>query len=128
MPPDALLRLGTLRQRVLDLVGQYRRPSVPLPPDGKIILRCTDEEVRWVDKLTERTTATWPVPKGFRVCGFSADARLMLLTDSLTDSQTDHRTLRLWDLSARKELRAALADHPSKQDEQRIKELLGKLG
>jgi tetratricopeptide (TPR) repeat protein len=29
---------------------------------------------------------------------------------------------------ARKELRAALADHPSKQDEQRIKELLGKLG
>jgi RNA polymerase sigma factor (sigma-70 family) len=95
LPPDALLRLGTLRHRYLH---RYDSRNQPLP-GGKVVLTSTneDEEVRWVDMATGRLTDSWPLPRGWAVCGFSPDGRLALLTD--------RKTLRLWDLTARKELR-----------------------
>jgi RNA polymerase sigma factor (sigma-70 family) len=96
LPAGALLRLGTLRYRYLHRLMEAA-PNQPLP-DGKTVLTDTRKEVRWVDLTTGRLTDSWALPKGLQVCGFSPDGRLVLLSD--------RETLRLWDLRARKELRA----------------------
>jgi RNA polymerase sigma factor (sigma-70 family) len=99
LPPDALLRLGTLRHRYL-----YRWYTTNQPlPDGKSVLTSTDHEVRWVDMAAGRLKDSWPLPEGQRVIGFSADGRLALLGDG-SDGR-DFKALRLWDLLARKEVR-----------------------
>jgi RNA polymerase sigma factor (sigma-70 family) len=94
LPPDAVLRLGTLRHRYLfsSFFGCNQRL-----PDGKTALTSTPNEVRWVDMTTGGLTDSWTLPKGHSVCGFSPDGRLVLLKDD--------KVLRLWDLTARKELR-----------------------
>jgi RNA polymerase sigma factor (sigma-70 family) len=94
LPSDALLRLGTLRHRYLysSFFGSNQQLR-----DGKTALTSTPHEVRWVDMTTGRLTDYWPVPRGHKVCGFSPDGRLALLHDD--------KVLRLWDLTARKELR-----------------------
>jgi RNA polymerase sigma factor (sigma-70 family) len=93
LPPDALLRLGTLRHRFLGY--PYQRLA-----DGQtvILTSVTADEVRWVDFATGRTIDTWQLPKGLTACGFSDDGRFALITDS--------KTISLWDLPARKEIRA----------------------
>jgi RNA polymerase sigma factor (sigma-70 family) len=94
LPPDALLRLGTLRHRYLfhPFLGSNQRLA-----DGKTALTSTPNEVRWVDMTTGRLMESWPLPKGLSVCGFSPDGQRALLCDG--------KVLRLWDLTARKELR-----------------------
>jgi RNA polymerase sigma factor (sigma-70 family) len=94
LPSDALLRLGTLRHRYL--YSCFLGCNQQLP-DGKNALTSTPNEVRWVDMTTGRLTDSWPLPRGYSVCGFSPDGRLALLRDD--------KVLRLWDLTARKELR-----------------------
>src|SRR5207244_3843748 len=87
-------RLGTLRHRYL--FGSFFGSNQPLP-DRKTALTSTPNEVRWVDMTTGQMTDSSPLPKGQRVIGFSPDGRLALLLDD--------KVLRLWDLTARKELR-----------------------
>src|SRR5262249_5032706 len=60
-------------------------------------VRQATPEVRWVDMATGRLSKAWPLPKGFRVCGFSRDGRLALLGNG--------EAFHLWDLSHRWELR-----------------------
>jgi RNA polymerase sigma factor (sigma-70 family) len=95
LPQDALLRLGTLRQRRLydDIFGRNQ-----LLPDGKTVVTSSENAVRWVDNATGRLKESWPLPKGQHVLGFSHDGQLALLGDD--------GSLHLWDLVARKELRA----------------------
>jgi RNA polymerase sigma factor (sigma-70 family) len=90
LPPDALLRLGTLRHRSF-------YPNQALP-DGKTLLLNADDEIRWIDLATGRTVDSWPLPAGHAVCGFSRDGRLALLSD--------RKTFRLWDLTRRTPLQA----------------------
>ncbi|HJT78769.1 MAG TPA: WD40 repeat domain-containing protein, partial [Gemmataceae bacterium] len=49
------------------------------------------------DTATGRLTDSWRLPRGYSVCNFSPDGRLALLNDG--------KVFRLWDLTARKELR-----------------------
>jgi RNA polymerase sigma factor (sigma-70 family) len=98
LPPGALLRLGTLRHRSLHRWDRASSPAHNQPlPDGKTVLTNTSAEVRWVDVGTGRVVRSWPLPTGCTVCGFSPDGRRAVLSD--------RKTLRLWDLSARRELR-----------------------
>jgi RNA polymerase sigma factor (sigma-70 family) len=92
LPPDALLRLGTVRHRY----AHYASLRQPLP-DGKTLLVSSPTEVRWVDGATGRRLDSCPLPRDGKVCGFSPDGRLALLFDG--------KSLRLWSLTARKELR-----------------------
>jgi WD40 repeat protein len=97
LPAGALLRLGTLRHRETSgVLGLHQLLS-----DGKTVLRSAPNDVRaelhWMDATTGRITESWPVPKGLTVCGFAPDGRLALFADDAT--------LRLWDLTTRKELR-----------------------
>jgi RNA polymerase sigma factor (sigma-70 family) len=93
LPPDALLRLGTLRHRHLNRWGSCYQ----LLTNGKTALTGDRSEVRWVDMATGRVIDTWRLPKGFTAAGFSPDGRLAVLHDK--------ETIRLWDLAARKEVR-----------------------
>ena len=98
LPPGALLRLGTVRHRDISTLFSGRREFLS---DGKTLLRSTandvQHEVHWVNTATGRLTDSWELPKGLTVCGFAADGRLALLMDDTT--------LRIWDLTIRKELR-----------------------
>src|SRR5262249_21591692 len=98
LPPDALLRLGTLRHRDIFGFWKYRTRLV----DGKTLVGSTDDAVVWVNSVTGRLEQSWPLPAGLTACGFSEDGRLALLTDD--------KQLRLWDLSARKEVRVFEAE------------------
>lgn len=98
LPPGALLRLGTLRQRYhLQL-----RWNSQLLPDGSTLLLGAPNEVRWLERATGRKIDSWPLPKEDVVCGFSPDGRLALLAEC---EKYDVKTLHLWDLRARKKLR-----------------------
>jgi RNA polymerase sigma factor (sigma-70 family) len=92
LPPDALLRLGTLRHRFVRF--DSRRQVLP---DGKTYLVSSKNRLRWIDAATGRVTDTWALPKELTVCGVSRDGRLMLATD--------FKTLRLWDAITRQEER-----------------------
>jgi RNA polymerase sigma factor (sigma-70 family) len=92
LPPDALLRLGTVRHRY----PHHASLRQPLP-DGKTFLVSSPTEIRWVDGATGRRLDSCPLPRGAQVRGFSPDGRLALLFDG--------KSLRLWSLTARKELR-----------------------
>ncbi len=108
LPSGALLRLGTLRHRLLDLFHHHTdlfRPHTEFLLDGQTALTETPDEVRWVDLASGRLLKSWPLPKGLTVAGFSADGRLTLLTDQ--------KAFQLWDLTSRKLLRTF--DAPSER-------------
>lgn len=98
LPAGALLRLGTLRHR--DISGMFGTRL--LLSDGKTLLFSGPNDVRaelhWMDTTTGRITESWPAPKGLTACGFAPDGRLALFAGDTT--------LRLWDLTTRKEVRA----------------------
>jgi RNA polymerase sigma factor (sigma-70 family) len=94
LPPDALMRLGTLRHRYVYNEFFWRNP---LLPDGKTIVTYTPSAVRWVDMATGRLKDSCPLPKGQSLVRLSPDARFALLSDE--------KTFRVWDLATRKELR-----------------------
>jgi WD40 repeat protein len=71
-----------------------KRPQ--LLPDGKTLLSCTREEVRWTEAATGRRIKSWRLPEKWEVCGFSADGRLALLRDQAN--------LRLWNIETKKAL------------------------
>jgi RNA polymerase sigma factor (sigma-70 family) len=99
LPAGALLRLGTLRHRLLNQFFFHTE----FLPDGKTALTANFEEVRWVDIASGRLLKSWPLPKGstvagleqgITVAGFSPDGRLVLLGDD--------KGVHLWDLTSRK--------------------------
>ncbi len=93
LPPDALLRLGTLRYRYLDHSGRSQRLR-----DGRTLLFTRRKGyVFWVDADTGRTRSTWALPEGLLFAGFSSDGRLAVLHDG-------KRSLQLWDLITRKKI------------------------
>jgi RNA polymerase sigma factor (sigma-70 family) len=97
LPPDALLRLGTLRHRVVGFVSG--RQALP---DGKTQLTYSGNRLRWMDGATGRILDAWTLPKEQTVCGVAPDGRRMLVAD------VNAKTLQLWDVAARKELQAFL--------------------
>jgi RNA polymerase sigma factor (sigma-70 family) len=94
LPPDALLRLGTLRFRFLDNSGRTL-----LLDEGRTRLFAPRRgEVCWVDADTGRTRNSWMLPRGLVAAGFSPDGQLALLHDG-------KRSLQLWDLTTRSKVR-----------------------
>jgi WD40 repeat protein len=100
LPPGAVMRLGTLRHRAVH--WETRRKALP---DGKTAIFSTPWDVRWLDATSGQILKTWPLPTGLIVCGFSDDGRLAVLKDQKERPQDD-TILLVWDMSARKELRA----------------------
>jgi len=93
LPPDAVLRLGTLRHRYLH---RFKGHDQALP-DGKTVLTNSEKEVRWVEMATGRLMRSWALPKGQSVSGFSQDGKKALLHDS--------DNFHLWDLESYKEVK-----------------------
>jgi RNA polymerase sigma factor (sigma-70 family) len=94
LPPDALLRLGTLRYRYMEFRGPRQ-----LLRDGRMLLVTPRRgDVLWIDTETGRTRRSWTLPRGLVAAGFSADGRLAVLHDG-------KRELQLWDLAGRKKVR-----------------------
>jgi WD40 repeat protein len=75
LPPDALVRLGTVRFRT---VGGFDGPSHMLP-DGKTRLVGWKNLILAADIETGQRKESWSLPPGDRVGGFSPDGRLALL-------------------------------------------------
>jgi WD40 repeat protein len=94
LPPDALLRLGTLRHRYLDVLGRRH-----VLRDGRTVLFTPQQdEILWVEADSGRTRSSWTLPQGLLAAGFSFDGRLAVLQDG-------ERSLQLWDLITRKKVR-----------------------
>jgi WD40 repeat protein len=99
LPADAVMRLGTVRHRAVHWDSRRK-----VFPDGKTAILSTPWEVRWLDAITGQVLKNWPLPKGRIVCGFSDDGRLAVLKEE-NNPQVQGKTLYLWDMTARKEVR-----------------------
>lgn len=98
LPPDALLRLGTMRHRCCYWWKSRHQPL----PDGKTALFSTPREIRWLDAVSGKVLKTWRLPKGQTVSGFSNDGRLALLREG--DTPRTNTQMHVWDLAACKEV------------------------
>jgi RNA polymerase sigma factor (sigma-70 family) len=92
LPPDALMRLGTLRFRVPWYDGGHQ-----VLPDHRTKLLYHDGTIYWREAETWKEIDRWDVPSGMKVKGVSPDGKRVLLADD--------KTLQLWDAASRKLIR-----------------------
>jgi hypothetical protein len=91
LPAEALVRLGTLRQRIPGGEGGYHFPA-----DSGTILIYRKGLLRWLDRATWRENKRWQLADGLAVVSITQDGKHVVTRDA--------KTLQLWDLESQRSL------------------------
>jgi hypothetical protein len=94
LPPGAVMRLGTLRHRIVGFIDSHNRAYLD---GGRTLLFAGYVALLWTDAETGREIDRWAWPAGLQFAGLSPDGRRLVLTDQ--------HMIRAWDVPARRELR-----------------------